>query len=183
MIDLNELLEQDAAKIVVSETDLAAVAALAEEQIAAEDEVAKCEKALAVAKKSLELIQITQLPELMNRIGMTEFKLRDGRTVSIKSETYVSVSEERQERAYAWLREHGEAGVIKNVVSVSFGKDQDEAAQELLEKLAELKYAAEQNENVHHSTLKALIRRRIENGHEVDMELFGVHQVNKAMVA
>ena len=182
MSDLDQLMQEDAEQARVSDTDLAVIAALAEQQLSAERYVVRCEEALAVAKKSLELIQTVRLPELMQRAGMTEFKLRDGRKVSVKPEYFVNVSEDRRERAMDWLRAHGESGLIKNVVSVSFGKDRDSDAQALLANLADQGFMAEQKESIHAGTLKALIKRRIEGGAEVDMELFGVHPVNIARV-
>jgi hypothetical protein len=183
MTDLDQLMQEDAQQRPATVTDLGVFMALAEEQLAAEQLVVRREEALAAAKKALELIQNFRLPDLMQQVGLTEFKLRDGRKVSIKPEYAVNISEARRERAMQWLRERGEGGVIKNVVSVPFGKDQDAFAQRLLQQLEAHGYAAEQKESVHTGTLRALIKRRIEAGHEVDMELFQVYPVNKAVIS
>ena len=70
-------------------------------------------------------------------------------------------------------------GLIKNIVSLNFGKSEDQEASNLVEDLKTRGYAVDQKMKVEPMTLKAYVKERIQNGQKIDMELFGVYIASK----
>jgi hypothetical protein len=72
--------------------------------------------------------------------------------------------------------------LIKNTVTVSFGKGEDQKAQELISDLASRHLTPEEKTEVHPQTLRAWAKERIEKGDEIDMQLFGVYTGQRATI-
>ena len=155
--------------------DLSRLQELAEEQARAEAEVARIEAELTRAREALTDIAERQLPELMDEFGLETFKTRSGLNIKIKEIIRASIPKARAASAFAWLKEHGHAAMIKRVLSVSFGKGEDEQAEELLEQLSS-EYEIDDKASVHPQTLSAWVKEKLERGDEIPLELFGVHR-------
>jgi hypothetical protein len=84
--------------------------------------------------------------------------------------------------AFNWLRNHEFDDLIKNTVSVNFGRNEDENARTFLNLVEKQGYSAAQKTDVHPSTLKAFVKERIEQGDEIPMELFGVFVGQRATI-
>jgi hypothetical protein len=81
----------------------------------------------------------------------------------------------QREVALTHLRDIGAGDFIKNVVSVSFGISQDNRARSLYSDLEDAGLYPEDKTWVEPSTLKKLIRERVENNQEIDLEIFKAH--------
>jgi len=153
---------------------LARLTQLASEQAKAEAEVARIEAELQAAKDALKVISETSVPELMDELGMTSFKTASGLTVDIKETIRASIPKNKQPLAFNWLREHGNAALIRRVISLPFGKGEDERAQEVMDILAQEGLHPDDVLSVHPSTLSAFVKEKLEKGEEIPTELFGV---------
>ena len=71
---------------------------------------------------------------------------------------------------------------IKNQVSCSFGRDEDEKARGLIDTLNEKGYPSSQREWVEPSTLRAFIREQHEAGKELPMDLLGAFVGQKTTI-
>ena len=78
------------------------------------------------------------------------------------------------ESAYNWLRENGLDDIIKNEVSVQFGKGEDSRAQELLSLAGLNAYEPTQRQKVEPMTLMALYRERGEAGLDMPSDSFNL---------
>ena len=78
-------------------------------------------KAVKLEKHKLSTENI---PALMDEMGMDRVDV-DGLTVSRKMIVHASIPSDRKEEAFAWLRENGLDDIIKNDVTCSFGKGED----------------------------------------------------------
>ena len=78
------------------------------------------------------------------------------------------------ESAYNWLRENGLDDIIKNEVSVQFGKGEDSRAQELLSLAGLNGYEPTQRQKVEPMTLMALYRERVEAGLDMPSDSFNL---------
>jgi len=142
-----------------------------------EVDVEELEELLKNKKALLQKLSENDLPEAMDEAGLMEFKLSDGRRVTVEESYHAKIPEKMRHVAYGWLREHGHDGVIKRVVSVGFGKGEDEEADHLLEILRERVADKEVKDkaDIHHSTLKALVKEFKQEGIEFPEEAFGLY--------
>ena len=79
------------------------------------------------------------------------------------------------ESAYKWLRDNGLADIIKNEVSVQFGKGEDDKAKQLLDLAVTNGYEPQQKTKVEPMTLKALYRERVEAGLDMPSDFFHLY--------
>lgn len=165
----------DYAKPAASGSELGLLQQLAELQAAAEAEIADLEAKLNKAREKYKDLAERQVPELMDQIGMEEFRTNTGLRIVVQETIRASIPKAKAPLAFGWLKDHGHAAMIKRVVSVQFGKGEDDRAEALLSSLSG-EYAAEEKSSVHPSTLAAFIREKLSNGDEVPLDLFGVHR-------
>ena len=85
-------------------------------------------------------------------------------------------------KAYEWLRDNGYDDIIKNNVSVSFGRGEDDLANAFKAVAEKEGYVPQQDTSIHAGTLKAFVRERIEAGDEFPMELFGAYVGQRAFI-
>lgn len=176
------LKEMEANPPELNNEQMAMIADLAARQVVLEEYIAKCESNAEAAKVNLRKISEVALPNAMAEVGMSEFKLSNGTVVKVKQEVYASIPKDNTGPAFAWLREHNLDAVIKNVISVEFGKGEDQEAIRAATALAEEGFKPTQNQTVHPMTLKALLKEQMEKGVDVPLTAFGAHTVNKSKV-
>jgi len=137
-----------------------------------------------ITKKELELKRIRQerfilasrgIPELLDTLGMKSFVLKNGKTVKIKDNIKVNISEEKREAAYSWLHDNGESALVRTDVTTSFDRSEAEKAIKFEHLLADNKVPYSKRESVHANTLKAFVRDALETGREIPLDLFGVY--------
>ena len=165
-----------------SSEDLQTISSLAGSQRALAHRVEQLESALSEAKNELRDIQERQLPEAMLACGVREFKLVDGSRITIKKLYFAKIPDEAGSEAFQWLTNEGHGDVIKNIVSISFGREQDEMATSVARALADQGLPVKQAKSVHPQTLKALVKELIESGKDLPLATFGVHIINRAEI-
>lgn len=166
-----------------SEGELSQLSKLAEQQAETEAEVTRLEAELNKARERYRDLAERQVPELMDKIGLEKFKTTSGLVIDVAETIRASIPKALQQRAFAWLRENNHAAMIKRIVSVEFGKGEDERANELLQRLAEVDHLEpDDKSSVHPSTLAAFVRAKLSEGEEVPLDLFGVHRQRVAKI-
>ena len=135
----------------------------------------------ALKQERLRLSQ-DMIPSLMDSIGFKSFVLgkeEDDNLISVQIEPFVSASipVENRQRAYQWLRDVNCESIIKNDVTVSFGKEGDAKANELMLELDKRGLHPEAKTLIHSSTLKSFIKNWVaENKNPpIDLDLFGAY--------
>ena len=144
-----------------------------------EDQVKNDEHALKNKQREVERISGEIIPTLLSEMGLSSIKLADGSAVDVKPYYAASISIKNREAAYNWLRENGLGDIIKNEVSVSFGKNEDNKAAEYANLAQSQGFQPTQKMKVEPMTLKALVRERIENGKDMPMDIFNVFVGNR----
>lgn len=162
-------------------TDIARVTALAGLLVNTAARIAAIEAELAVAQADYLRVEREDLPELMREVGLTKLTLTDGTEVTLTEEVTAAITEERRAAAHAWLREHNFGGLIKTVVTVPFGRGEEEEARRMAERIAE-EHECSLDEKVHPMTLKAFVREQVEDGKPLPFDLFGVHPFSRAKI-
>lgn len=165
---------------------LDAIVALAENALKLEERIKNGEELLKQLREQHRAITENDLPEAMDALDVEEFKLANGRKVTITQSFHPNISEDHRPLAFEWLRKRGHDGIIKRHVSVEFGKGEDKIANRLLMNLRKYKTLAQNSikdrEQVHPQTLKSFVKEMIETGEDLPMDLFGVHVRRSATI-
>ena len=122
------------------------------------------------------------IPTMMSEMGLAELKLHDGSHLKVSTSYRATITEANKEAAFNWLRENGLGDIIKNEISVSFGRNEDNKAADYAELAKGQGFQPTQKMKVEPMTLKALVRERIEAGKEMPTEIFGVFSENKTTI-
>ena len=133
-------------------------------------------------KKEHQRISGEVIPTMMSEMGLSELKLQDGSHLKVSTSYRATITEANKESAFNWLRENGLGDIIKNEISVSFGRNEDNKAADYAELAKGQGFQPTQKMKVEPMTLKALVRERIEAGKEMPTEIFGAFSENKTTI-
>ena len=133
-------------------------------------------------KKELEHVSGEIIPTMMSEMGLSHLKLMDGSSVDVKPNYSATITIANREAAFNWLRDNGLGDIIKNDITVSFGKNEENKAADYAALAQERGYQPTQKLKVEPMTLKALVRERIEAGKEMPTELFNIFVGNKTTI-
>ena len=144
-----------------------------------EDELKADEESLKNKKKEIERISGEVIPTMLSEMGLSSLKLADGSAVDVKPYYTANISIANREAAYGWLRSNGLGDIIKNDITVSFGRNEDNKAAEYANLARGQGFEPTQKLKVEPMTLKALVRERIEAGKDMPMDTFNVFVGNR----
>lgn len=182
MTDMTSLFEKDADALQVNDSELVSVAALAKRAKELEKLIEEMDTVLSERKEQLRKLMEETIPAKLQELGMREFKMTDGSTITVKPFYGASIKEEKRAEAFEWLRTNGYDDIIKNVVSVRFGRNEDTLCATLINSLREQNYPVEQVQKVEPQTLKAWVKEMVERGVEFPTETFGFFAGHKATI-
>ena len=144
-----------------------------------EAEVKSDEERIKTKQKEIARISEDVIPTMLSEMGLSQLKLADGSSVDVKPFYNASISVANREKAYKWLRDNGLGDIIKNDVTVSFGRNEDNKAVDYANLAKSQGFEPTQKLKVEPMTLKALVRERIEAGQEMPMDIFNVYVGNR----
>ena len=142
-----EDLEQDQQDL-MEKSDITTLAKYCRELQAYENEIAKLEESIKYKKEQADKISSEIIPNLLAEQGLASLKLADGSGVDVKKTYSCTIKKDSVESAYTWLRDQGLGDIIKNEVSVVFGKGEDTRANELLSLAEQEGYQPNQKQKV-----------------------------------
>ena len=140
------------------------------------------EENMKSTKKQLEHLSGEVIPTMMSEMGLSHLKLMDGSSVDVKPFYSANITVANKEKAFKWLRDNGLGDIIKNEISVSFGRNEENKAADYASLAQERGFQPTQKLKVEPMTLKALVRERIEAGKEMPTELFNIFVGNKTTI-
>ena len=144
-----------------------------------EAEVKSDEERIKTKQKEIARISEDVIPTMLSEMGLSQLKLADGSSVDVKPFYNASISVANREKAYKWLRDNGLGDIIKNDVTVSFGRNEDNKAVDYANLAKSHGFEPTQKLKVEPMTLKALVRERIEAGKQMPMDIFNVYVGNR----
>jgi len=147
-----------------------------------EDEIDEQEKKLKELKRNQELLSGEVIPTMMTEMNISTLKLADGSAVEVKPVYGASIPAAKKEDAFTWLRKNGLGDLIKNEVTVAFGRNEDNKASDYAILAKGQGYEPVQKLKVEPMTLKALVRERLEAGQEMPSDLFNVFAGNRTKI-
>ena len=164
-------LEQDQQEL-IEKSDIQTLAKFCTDLARIENNIRSHEKTLKDLKEEADKISSEIIPNLLAEQGLASLKLADGSAVDVKKTYSCTIKKDSLDAAYTWLRDQGLGDIIKNEVSVVFGKGEDTRANNLLDLAVQEGYEPSQKQKVEPMTLKALYRERIEAGLDMPSEFF-----------
>jgi hypothetical protein len=182
MNNLTEQMEQDQTEVIKSTTNIKTLSDQVLKLRAMEDQLKIMEEALKTRKKEIDRISGEIIPTMLSEMGLSQLKLMDGSSVDVKPFYSATISAQNKDRAYSWLRTNGLGDIIKNDISVSFGRNEDNKAAKYAELAKSHGFQPTQKLKVEPMTLKALVRERIEAGKEMPTEIFNIFVGNKTTI-
>ena len=158
------------------------ISRLANEAARLEHRLAEQEQAMKETKAALHRITDERLPEALEEMNLQKFTLMDGSEISVKPIYAASIPKDRRAEAFAWLRDHQFGDLVKNNVSVTFGRGEDEMAKDFVGLCSRQGFVPKQLEKVEPMTLKAWLREQVEAGHPIPLDLFGAFISQRATI-
>ena len=147
-----------------------------------EDEIKIDEERLSRKKEKADKLSQQVIPEIMESMKMKTMKLRDDSSIEIKQIYSATIPVDKRESAFNWLRNNDLGDLIKNEITVSFGRNEDNKARKYANLAESNGYQPQQKLKVEPMTLKALYRERVEKGMDLPSEHFNLFKGNKTKI-
>ena len=175
-------LEQLSKEITIDTSVSQDIAELCNKLLDVQKEVTTLEDKLKKKKEEELKLSEQDIPNLMQKAGVAALKLTDGSSVEIKPYYGARIPASRTDEAFDWLRENNYGDLIKNNVTLTFGRNEDNVAKTLVDELRQKGHNVKQAEEVEPMTLKAFVREQIEKGKNVPADLFGVYVATRTKI-
>ena len=157
---------------------LGRISVLADEMHQTDKDVAAAELKVKKLKETHRQIAEEQLPELFEQVGMSELTTLKGLPLKLKNKVFTNISKGRKPPAIAWLDANGQGGMVKRCVIIDFDKTQEDKVAALLRLIGKGWPNNRTELDVHASTVKAFVTKRLNDGEEIPLDIFGVHCVD-----
>lgn len=159
----------------------------------AEKAIKRAEAALDAAKEHKRQLEQIELPRLFDEAEAGEFETPDGikgkRTliatgslpkIDPKADLETRLAQKSaRDAAVKWLDQNGYGPLIKCTVEAEYDKGDAEKAREVYNRLrGDNSAVVSLTEDIHPMTLQSQMRKRIEEGKDVPMELLGISVVS-----
>ena len=112
------------------------------------------------------------IPDMMNAMNLKTMKLKDGSEIEISNKFFANALAAKRPEAYNWLRENGLGNIVKNEITVRFGRDEDNKAQQYATLAKGQGYDPEQKVSVHAGTLRVALEDLHSRGGKIPSEYF-----------
>ena len=112
------------------------------------------------------------IPDMMNSMNFKTMKLKDGSEIEVSNKFFASALAAKRPEAYNWLRENGLGNIVKNEITVRFGRDEDNKAQQYATLAKGQGYDPEQKVSVHAGTLRVALEDLHSRGGKIPSEYF-----------
>jgi hypothetical protein len=147
-----------------------------------EDQISNAEQHAKNLKEKAKQLSNFDIPKMMEEMNIKKLKLKDGASIEVTSFYGARITPDKQEGAFNWLRENGLGDIIKNDVTVTFGRGEDNKAMAYATLARGQGYEPVQKIGVHAQTLKAVVRERTESGQDMPADLFNTFVGNQTKI-
>ena len=182
MSDLQKMFVEDAPQQLDNLNNVETLSSHVLELQKLEDEIKMDEERLARKKEQHDKLSQQVIPEIMESMKLKTMKLRDGSGIEIKEIYSATIPLDKKEGAFNWLRNNDLGDLIKNEITVSFGRNEDNKAREYAILAESNGYQPQQKLKVEPMTLKALYRERVEKKLDLPSEHFNLFKGNKTKI-
>ena len=164
----------------VSGGDLELLAGLAERQKELEAQIAERQAEIKDLEAQVREISWKQIPELLDSLNMSSFKLLDGSEITVTETLRLSIpkDEDRRAEVIAWLIENDGEYLIKEEYGFKFDKGEGDLAKQFAEHCE--KFEGRLNmahfEGVETNSVKSFLKTKLEDGEDVPLSMLGGHR-------
>lgn len=168
MSDLLNEMAKDAGAPAKDTSGLAELKPLVDDLLKARQILDDLEDRVQEQKRIVQEFETKLIPDKCNELGLQSFVLDNGLKFELRRDYQASIPKEKTHQAYTWLESNGFGDLIKTTIETQFGRGELDEARALQQALSErFGVQADLKESVHHSTLKAFVRERMEEGEEL----------------
>ena len=122
------------------------------------------------------------IPDLMNEMNLSTLKLKDGSEISVKNIFGAAIIADKKESAHNWLREKGLGDIVKNEITVRFGPEEDNKAEQYTSLARGQGYEPERKVAVHPGSLRITLEDYHRRGGSIPAELFRTFEGNQTKI-
>ena len=170
----------------LNQDELKSLAELCDKLLRLQGTIGNTEDRLQRLKEAEKNLSEEVIPLRLQELGIQDLRLNDGSRISAVIDNLHTSEDEKLEAAHKWLRKNGHGDLIKNVVSLQFGRGEDERAKEVINTLMKDGLIPEQKQSVHPSSLKAFVREQVESNNQgfdqKARELFSVYEGRRTKI-
>lgn len=194
---MNTEYENDKAASDNSESDHNTIKSIIKRRKELSDNLLEYEEVIKAYKKEARYIDCVQLPEAMQEFGLDSFETDGGIKVKIKQFVKASIPSEtainratttearallidRRDQAFESLSEMGAESLIKSKIEVEMPKGSTHEAEVLSAMLKESGYDPTKKDTVHAGQLSSWAKEQLEQGNDLDFDVFGIYQGTEA---
>ena len=165
-----------------SNEELASISGLAQQLLVVQKDIEEKKLELKELENQFRQISESSLPEALQSANLSEIVLSDGTKLSVSPFYKGHISEKNRPAALDWLMQNGHGGLIKNEISLKFGRDEDERAQDTIASLQQRGLSPSVKQGVHAQTLNAFVKVQLTNGKDLPSEIFGIYVGSRAKI-
>ena len=125
--------EKDQEEVLDKTTNINKLADKIKELQAHQQQLEVQEDSIKQKKKDIEHLSGEVIPTMLSEMGLSFLKLQDGSSIEVKTNYSATITQANKENAFKWLRENGLGDIIKNDISVSLGRNEDNKAADYAE--------------------------------------------------
>ena len=145
-------------------------------------EISNQENTLKELKEREKYYSNIIIPDLMNQLNLKTLKLKDGSEISVKDVFGVSIIAAKKQEAHDWLRRQGLGAIVKNEITVKFGLNEDNKAEQYALLARGRGYEPDRKIAVHAGTLRTTLRDFHQRGGSIPAELFNTFEGNQTEI-
>jgi CRISPR/Cas system CMR-associated protein Cmr1 (group 7 of RAMP superfamily) len=166
--------------VIPREEQLSRLADLAYRQRAFENEISLLKEKLTAIQAELEEVSQKHIPEMMQSIGISEFKLSNGLKVTVRPFFSGKILDER---VYDWMEAHGFADIVKTELTIKSRRTDADILQPVRELLEQIGIEFSDKNSVHYQTLAAWVKeQKTEHGEMPPEEMLAVFTGFKTVI-
>jgi hypothetical protein len=147
-----------------------------------QDRIKSLEDQIKDLKEDEKYFSCVVIPKLMEDMNLSSLKLKDGSELSVKKIFSATLKADKKAEGIHWLRDNGLGDIVKNNITVSFGQGEDNKAVDYASLARSNGYEPIQEEKVHPSTLKVVMKEWKDKGQKVPEELFNTFDGNQTQI-
>jgi len=145
-------------------------------------EISNQEEKLKELKEREKYYSGIVIPDLMNQLNLKTMKLNDGSQIEVKNIFGASIIAAKKPEAHNWLRDNGLGAIVKNEITVKFGLDEDNKAEQYATLARGQGYDPDRKVAVHASTLRTTLEDFQTRGGKIPSEFFRTFEGNQTKI-
>ena len=145
-------------------------------------EISNQEEKLKELKEREKYYSGIVIPDLMNQLNLKTMKLKDGSQIEVKNIFGASIIADKKAEAHNWLRNNGLGSIVKNEITVKFGLNEDNKAEQYATLARGQGYDPDRKVAVHASTLRTTLEDFHTRGGKIPSEFFRTFEGNQTKI-